>query len=393
MAMGDKKGDCASSARSFVVSAKDEQQALRNNGVEATIKQVYKKWFGAIVIGIISVFIIWLYPNMRLIVADVVYLHSITVPLIASGVGSATPTLSPHFIPRPDLQQKVLDRLLQEPDGSYTLVYGPRGSGKSTLMSNTLAGRKATATIRVKDASSTASIMNQISKFCGVPFPVDDDRFTLALKRTRAYSGTPPTIVFDVERRKSYLETDIAFDAIRSLAKDSAEVAHVFIVLSEADTVMQFGSDMHREKYIFVGEMEEDEADALITNTTSKLSLEDRHSVFANIGTNAALLREFIGEIPKMSVAEFIGFKLRQSRQGLARFPLRNLLAKMNERGNITTDELESLQLKDGDIALWNYKSVGPGMKASEAIIYRMELFSFEFSYTAHRRAARSLDL
>jgi energy-coupling factor transporter ATP-binding protein EcfA2 len=390
--MGGKKGDWASSARSFVVSAEDEQ-ALRNNGVEATInKQVCKKWFGVIVIGIISVFII-LYPNMRLIVADVVYLHSVTVPMIARGLGSATPSLSPHFIPRPALQQQVLDRLLQEPDGSYTLVYGPRGSGKSTLMSNTLAGRKATATIRVKEASSTASIMNQISKCCGVPLSVDDDGFTLALKRTRAYSGTPPTIVFDVERRKSYLETDFAFDAIRSLAKDAAEVAHVFIALSETDTVMQFGSDMHREKYIFVGEMHEDEADALITNTTSKLSLEDRHSVFANIGTNAALLRNFIGEVPKMSVEEFINFKMLQAEEGFAAFPHRNLVAKMKERGNITIKEVRSLQLKDGNIELWDYKSVGPGMKVSEAIIYRMELFSFEFMSTAHWRAARSLDL
>ena len=197
-----------------------------------------------------------------------------------------THSRSSHFIARPKMKEKIGEAFTYESlkGDRYTIVYGPKGIGKTELVDHTAIGKKGVVKMRISSTNSKDEVIQSLTKkLLGESNSnFDVDLFIEAIKKC----GIIPTIIFDVERSLSPLGTrDHVVDAVRSLSKDLAPYCRCIIVLSEANAVPQFGRD-GRESFIYVDEMEREEAKLLLEKCKINLTDADLDYVFSNIGTS-----------------------------------------------------------------------------------------------------------
>ena len=92
-----------------------------------------------------------------------------------------------------------------------------------------------------------------------------------------------PTFVFDVERGGTE-DQQLGVAAVRGIAKELCRHAKVIIVLSEANAVLEFGRDADREEYLYVGEMEKNEALDLMKTLNISASESVKEDLLSKVG-------------------------------------------------------------------------------------------------------------
>ena len=303
-----------------------------------------------------------------------------------------THSRSSDFIARPKMKEKIDLALTYESlkGDCYTIVYGPKGIGKTELVDHTAIGMKGVVKMRISSTNSKDEVIQSLTKkLLGESNSnFDVDLFIEAIKKC----GIIPTIIFDVECSLSPLGTrDHVVDAVRSLSKDLAPYCRCIIVLSEANAVLQFGRDK-RESFIYVDEMEREEAKLLLEKCEINLTDADLDYVFSNIGTSPLdLIRLAKRNSKTYSAKDYVADVLRDTRKFLVAFPHQEILKALKDHPEGVSPEYFH-NVKDNGIDLSNPNAVGSAMKSVNAIVYRIELDKYMLMSTAHKTALQTYE-
>ena len=97
-------------------------------------------------------------------------------------------------------------------------------------------------------------------------------------------------MIFEVETAGGK-EQILGIHAVRSLSKEFASVCNCIIIVSEANTVVEFGKDPGRETFVFVDELNENELREFVKQKGLILNETEIKKVIDNIGCNPAILK------------------------------------------------------------------------------------------------------
>lgn len=296
------------------------------------------------------------------------------------------------YVNRPALEVKIKGSQTTTPNGRYTIVYGPKGVGKSAVVHHEAANRTGVVLVNVTSNHDKASLTRQVIKVLLGP-NVDSatvDETTLAAAITKCTSKVV-TIIFDVERAPSD-GSDECLRAVRSLAKCLADHCRCIIVLSEANTVVEFGRDP-RENFVFVGEFTTEEARELLRKKNCALSYAEMTKVFDKVGTSPTVLQELVEQLESGSTSEsFISEKVAEADGDLVEFPLKPILSALKEnQDGVPLKSFETVVYKG--VELSSSRQVAKVMKTyPNPIIFDMKQRKYILMSRAHHTALASYE-
>jgi energy-coupling factor transporter ATP-binding protein EcfA2 len=318
----------------------------------------------------------------------------------------------PAYVARANLEGILESTKYLAPKGSYYVIYGPKGVGKSKLTTHVAKDRPATIKVTVTTASRQQDILSLLSmKLLGkVPPFFDVDNFVRAVDNCK----NTPLIVFDVDTSHTTDLRDLLV-AVRDICKLLAHKCVCWIVLSEADAVLTFGKDRQRQKFIYVDEMNKEEARTFVNyqlnrpvnygknkkNLTAAdnepieiLSINDKdfEYVYNTIGGNPAMLINLALALKaKTSVQDFVASRVARARQDLVAFAHQPILkALKNKPDGVSPEFFNNQEHKGVDLSVPAH--VGLALKNSNAIVYRMERDEYQLMSTAHRTALKAYE-
>ncbi len=342
-------------------------------------------------------------PSKKIITKDLVdIVNGFSESLIKSeGTFIERADDSVAFTPRPIEEAKILAVINQktvDSSGAYTILYGPKGAGKSTLVSRVLQGKKGVVVIKVSIGDTTQSILAKIVAECNLPKAagVELDIFNDVLDKACKFLGHPVTVVFEVERVSSSHEV---LSLVKHLSKQFAQSANVLIVISEANAVLGFGDD-RRQEFIFVGEMTRAEGKAyavakykLGAPNSPPFSEKVSNSQFDLFADQIGLLPLSIVCFTKALIAGvspevYIDREVKNAVESLAGFQHQQILNALKKSPNgVKMSQL--LGRKNEGVTLSNPREVGIAMKncPEGVILYDFETKEYRPFSTAHRTA------
>ena len=316
-----------------------------------------------------------------------------TVGKLTAAIKNAkiTHSRSSDFIACPKIQEIVNEALTYESlrAGSYTIVYGPSGIGKTELVDHTAIGKKGVVKVTLSTTSTNANVVQSLTnELLGETRSYNADFIDIDLYiETIRKCGIIPTIIFDVDCSGS---NDKVLYGVRKLSKELARYCRCIIVLSDANAVLLFGIDFPSVDYIYVDEMERNEAKQLLERFNTNLTEAEMDYVFTNIGTSPLTLLLLVGRVsPTYSVNDYVAYVLRRARAQLVAFRHQPILKALKDNPEGVSPRYFR-KLEDEGADLSNPLSVRPAMIAANVIVYRTELDKYVLKSTAHRTALKS---
>ena len=300
---------------------------------------------------------------------------------------------SSDYVSRPSIEKKVLDvfdkKSLQS--GTYFVMYGPKGAGKSSVVARVLGDKTGVTKISISQGDTTSSILAKICKMCGqttIESPDLDDFTDVLIGAAEKNGGRPVTVVFEVERGSSSPEV---LSLVKHVAKSFALNANVLIVLSEANAVLGFRDDQ-RQKFIWVNEMSRAEAEEFVKRRVPSIPTEDFNRFADNIGTLPLSLTMLCDALlAGQKVDDFIRSALAWAEADLVAFLHRPILTALKK-----SPEGVSVKFFGGvehkGVPLSSPKLVAPAMKITNAIIFDFETGQYKLFSKAHQTALKSYD-
>ncbi len=302
-----------------------------------------------------------------------------------------------EFAERLELQEKVRSTIFREKPPGYTIVYGAKGVGKTSVVEQVVKDRPAVVRVLVGSDDNMKSITGSfMKKVTGKNVTLEKEVLKEALQAYKAEFKQMPTIIFDVERGS---EADSQgsthkgiLQEVRSLAKELHEDSHCVIVVSEANAVLQFGNDL-RENFIFVEEMSFDETKKFNELSGFGLSDEEIRKIHDKIGGNPTAINNLFRMDSTMSLDERIEASLALALQELEAFKLKPILKAIKEHPEGIDPEDFANQKYEG-IDMSSAKAVGDAMKEENAIVYRIDLKPpvFQVLSTRHKTALKTYE-
>ena len=88
-------------------------------------------------------------------------------PFFADKVGPSS-----NYVSRPSIEKKVLDVFEKKSleSGTYFVMYGPKGAGKSSVVARVLGDKTGVANISISQGDTTSSILSKICKMCAIDY-------------------------------------------------------------------------------------------------------------------------------------------------------------------------------------------------------------------------------
>ena len=326
-----------------------------------------------------------IYVASKEVVKDVSDLFPESIPPALEKARVTSSAAEAEYVCRPDVEAKI-NNYLDSKSTSYCVIYGAKGVGKSEVVNHTAIGRRAVVKVTVTSVGNQDDLVALIMlKLTGKKISLDIDLLVDIFKKCKA-NGFIPTIIFDVERSKS---AQPVLQIVRGLAKALGGYCRCIIVLSEANAVLEFGKDKHREKFIFVDEMTESEARQLLEVRGARFSEEEMRYIFESIGTSPVALIDLMSEVPKTPLKDYVARILLDSRRNLGSFKLKPILKALKEHPEgVDSTNFENMKYEGIDMS--DLSEVGPVMKKSDAIIYRIENGKYQLLSTAHKTALKT---
>jgi hypothetical protein len=240
--------------------------------------------------------------------------------------------------------------------------------------------------------SITAKFMFEVT---GRRDSVDMVEMKEAIADYTAHTKIVPTIIFDVERGSADKEGSThksVLQDVRSLAKELHEDCHCIIVVSEANSVFQFGMDS-RERFIFVHDMSFNETKDFLKVHIENVTDDFAKKVYENIGGIPTVLREFLDLIRTHTIDESIGAIVSVARQELVAFQLKPILQALKEYPDgVDPSYFNNTSYKGIDLSV--PADVGDAMKKINAIVYRIDLKPrlYQMQSARHQTALRTYE-
>lgn len=299
-----------------------------------------------------------------------------------------THSRSNQFIPCPKIQEQINDALTYTflDAGKYTVVYGSAGIGKTELVDHTAIGKKAVVKVDISSECTRAQVLQRLADELlgfGTHADVYHKDFIKAVKK----SGIIPTLIFDIDPVRSH---DDVLNAVRSVCKSLAPFCRCIMVVSEVN-VLHLGRDP-REKFIYVGEMERDEAKQLFKKLRVNITDAEMDYVFTNIGTEPLNMLQIASDVSETySLQDYVADRISRAESQLVAFRHQRILKALKEHpGGV--DPAYFRNYNDDGVDLSNPAAVGNTMKSSHAILYQMKQFKYVLISTAHRTALQSYE-
>ena len=298
---------------------------------------------------------------------------------------------SSNYVSRPSVEKMILgvyEKTSLE-SGTYFVMYGPKGAGKSSAVARVLSDKTGVAKIIISQGDTTSSILAKISKVCGQTFigSPDLDDLTAVLKEASKHrKGHPVTVVFEIDRGCSSPEV---LSLVKHVAKHFALNANVLIVLSEANAVLGFGDDQ-RQEFIWVDEMSRDEAEAYVKKRVPDMSTEDFTRFADNIGTLPLLLSRLCDALlAGQKMDDHIRSVLAMAEADLVAFLHQPILVALKKSpGGVSVKSFGGKEHKG--VPLSAPKDVAVAMKKVNAIFYNLETQQYQPFSKAHQTALKT---
>jgi hypothetical protein len=198
------------------------------------------------------------------------------------------------YVKRVDLEKK-LESFLREPRttaGSYMVVVGPRGAGKSTLVSHVLSEMgEGVLVVSIKDKTTDVeALVLRVALDQYKPLrksvhatstPLKDGGLAERLKaaadagcKKRGEKGWRPTLVLEIAQSGDKDLIKNACNLLKLITHDKA-LCHGILVLSSSFAVAELPEDEDRQRFLRVGAFSRDEASAhLDANLKANLPVE-----------------------------------------------------------------------------------------------------------------------
>jgi len=169
-------------------------------------------------------------------------------------------TLEEFYVARPSLEDMILkiynSKFTYTDSGSYTILVGVKGSGKSYATAHVLNQRPGVLYVPISQAETPSSMGRKLLLKCGQVIDRNieiDVNVLLPLFEEVKNKIRPVTVVFEVDRVTASEEV---FYTVKKAAKKLATAANVIIVLSDATAGLAFGDD-NRQDILWVDGMTE----------------------------------------------------------------------------------------------------------------------------------------
>ena len=292
-----------------------------------------------------------------------------------------------EYISRASIEKEISRYISRvEANGSYCIIYGSAGVGKTIVVEAVAHGRP--GILKVKLTNAENGFFRELVELTGTSqFDPTREMIQEILSKAVLDKGILPTVIFEVETASDY----DGLHAARLLCKDFASVCNCIMVVAELDDVVQF-RDSAREKFIFVGELNENETREYVKQHGMMLNENDIKKVFNNIGSNPAILKDLKSHLQEgLSLDDFIAMVLRDAKTDLVAFQHPQILKALKDHPEGITPMFLK-RMESHGVNLSDPRAVGVEMRRWNAIIYRPELHQYMTYSKAHEVALRSYD-
>lgn len=300
-----------------------------------------------------------------------------------------------NYVARPSLEKNILEaynETLREKVGTYTILVGPKGAGKSSLVARVLQGKKGVVQISFNEGDTQASFINKLLESYGY-LPEYNKLVGLytfhSVLQEAAELDFPVTFVFKVT---ASVTSQNALRLAKSISESFAINSNVIIDLSDETGGLACINDDSKVKYIWVGDMEITEAEEYAKKLNPNVSHQELMYLFDKIGTlpfniltsmNAHRSGKAIADIADQAVrAAYLDLiKFRDVSEAMSYF-LRVLKLSPNGRSlhfsSMHTKELHVL-MSEVKVAVYHppYRDFQPASKAHRTAL----LASSQFNY------------
>jgi hypothetical protein len=190
------------------------------------------------------------------------------------------------YVDRPVLESEILRFSLSKMNdkvGSYVVLIGPKGGGKSTVVAKVFEEKKGVINMILHQVDTSESFLRRLLLSCGKIVEENTSiglEFLIPILRSAAEKRNDLPISFIIEVESSSLDV---LEAVKSIAKYLAIAANVIIILSEANDGLAF-SDDKRQRFIWVDEMSDEEAKIYARKFKTNVSDSDLDSFLQKVG-------------------------------------------------------------------------------------------------------------
>ena len=297
-----------------------------------------------------------------------------------------------NYVSRAELEDLVLKaygKSLKAKGGTYTILVGPKGAGKSTLVAHVLTGKKGVVFLGMSNADDPRTFLRRLLATCGENVVENNELgldviFPSLVQAAISRDGVPITFVFEVERGGS--SSDAVLYLVKSAAKQLAIHANVIIVLSDANAGLGFGDDK-REQVVWVGEMGREEATEYARKIHPNANANDLELLFDKVGTLP--LDVFLSAqalLEGKSASGIVEAAVESALEELEYFLHKPIVDKLK----LSPDGVSARafrEIKHEGVLLREPKLVAPAMKLRNAIIYHLPSGQYRVATRAHRTA------
>jgi hypothetical protein len=309
-----------------------------------------------------------------------------------------------QYVERKDVEE-VLAAVVGKPTTIYTVVVGPRGCGKSSVVRHVVQNAPGCVRVQIHTAVQAETLFALILQAAGVPASLAGSIHTVdqlsPLLKSAAKPDLVPTLVIEVGR-------GIADYTIHSIARDAKDIAEtgtasVILVLSDASAAFALPEDPARQNIVWVDDFSVEQACKCLDHRQFLVGDDSRRrKLFSVLGTRPADLAAAVGHEPNLD--DYV-----RTRIGTAKRDLHGMFA-MDKFQNVHPPlsgadfrHLVSalLSAKDNTMArqnlggsLRNFKAVTLAMKqqtSSHVLMYHLPTDNYRFFSQLHLVAAQEL--
>jgi GTPase SAR1 family protein len=291
------------------------------------------------------------------------------------------------YVTRLSLENRILkasECRMRDKYGHYTILVGPDGAGKSSIVARVLREKKGVVVMKISPLDTWESIILRLFTKCGVndlglDYEIPD--FAPALRKAAEQrNDLPITFIFEVEGIS--LER---LGVIKRFSKLFAVSSNVIIVLSDANAGLAFCDDP-RQKIIWVDAMTTEEAREYAKKLHPTVSDTDLHLLFDKIGTLPRdILLSMVALKDGIPVTQIIQKTVAVARSDITSFTYQPIITALKSSPDgVNSGKFSQIFHKGAHLA--EEKDV-LGAMDNNAIIYHIPSREYRLASRAHRTA------